>query len=194
MIGMGSLVHIPDAYAAGVANGNMTVTQLEQTTSSNILSRFEIEGIELDQPFKSDVNEYTATIENNVENIKLLAETSNTSSTITVNDQPLTSEPYTVHTGENVFTITVDDGTNIPNIYTLKVIRKQNNNNLLQNILLSQGKLSPAFDPFITSYNVQVSKEVTELNLTPQAIEKKSTILVNNTKVTEKGTTVQIPI
>jgi hypothetical protein len=194
MIGMGSLVNIPDAYAAGGTNGNISVTQLEQTTSSNILSRLEIEGVQLDQPFESNVKEYSAAVENNVESVKLLAEPSDSSSTITVNDQPLTSEPYPVHIGENVFTITVDDGTNISNTYTLKVTRKQNSNNLLQNILLSQGKLSPAFDPSINSYHVQVSNEVAELTVTPQVIEKTSTILVNNTDVTDKGASVQIPV
>jgi hypothetical protein len=194
MIGMGSLVNIPAAYAAGVANGNISITQLEQTNSSNTLSRLEIEGIELDQPFVADVKEYSATLENKVDSVKILAETSNSSSTITVNDQPLTLDPYPVHIGENVFTITVDDGTNIPNTYTLKVTRKQNSNNLLQNILLSQGKLSPTFDPSITSYHVQVSNEVEELTVTPQVIDKTSTILVNNIDVTDKGATVKIPV
>lgn len=194
MIGLGSLVNSQNAHATGVANGNISVTQLAQLTSPITLSKLEIEGVGLDQPFKSNVNTYSATIENNVGSIKLIAETGSQSSTITVNDQPMAKDPYPVRTGENIFTILLDDGASIPNTYTIKVTRKQNNNNLLQDIQLSKGKLSPAFDPSITAYKAQIPNDVAELTVTPKAIKKTSKVFVNNTRVLGKGASIQIPI
>ncbi|WML43462.1 cadherin-like beta sandwich domain-containing protein [Neobacillus sp. PS3-40] len=195
MIGMGAFLYIPaTTYAAGDEFGNNSTTQVEQKTSSNKLSRLELEGIQLNQPFLPEVIDYSATVENNVETIKLLAETDGVNSVLTVNGNPISSMPYPVHTGENVFLITVDDGVNSSNTYTLTVIKKQNSNALLQNILLSKGELSPAFDPEISSYNVHVPNEVDMLGITPLPYEKTSSIMVKNTLTSDTGTSVQIPV
>jgi hypothetical protein len=199
MLCIGSFTYMPTAYAYASVDGkeNTSTPQEELNTPSNSLSRLEIDGVQLDQTFSSNVTKYTATVENDVQNITLLVKSDNTNSVITVNGKPVTSGTsalYPIQTGDNTFLITVDDDTNSPNTYTLTVTRKQSNNNFLQDIKISKGELSPKFNSSVTAYNVQVANEVDAITVTPEAIEKVSSIKVNDSLFKDKGISVQLPV
>ncbi|MEH7414853.1 cadherin-like beta sandwich domain-containing protein [Neobacillus drentensis] len=190
ILGFGTSYNLPTAYA------EETVTQVSQTT--NTLAKLEIEGIKLDKDFSAEINQYSATVENETNSIQLLAEGSNESSIISINDKNITSgtaEEYALQTGQNIFLITVkDSSTNLTNTYTLTVNRKQNSNNQLKNLNLSTGKLSPAFSSSVTEYNVQLPNAAQTLTVLPTAIEKTAVVEVNGAEVTEKGVPVNIPV
>ncbi|MDP4155491.1 MAG: cadherin-like beta sandwich domain-containing protein, partial [Bacillota bacterium] len=93
---------------------------------------------------------------------------------------------------DNQIAIKVDDGVNAANTYNLTITRKKSSNNLLQDIQLSNGELSPKFDAAVTSYSVQVANEVNEITVSPVAAENTASILVNDSPVTDKGVSVQL--
>ncbi|MDP4085512.1 MAG: cadherin-like beta sandwich domain-containing protein [Bacillota bacterium] len=194
MLGAGSSLYIPAAYAAD--NGNPPL-QSVQDTSANLLSRLEIDGIQFDQSFSQLTSQYTATVENNIDNIHLLAGTDDNQITIMMNGKAVTNgeaTPYQLQTGENIFIITVDDGKNTPNTYTVTVNRKQNNNNLLKSLLLSKGKLTPTFDSKVTEYQIHETNDVKSLMITAESAEKTSVVMVNNKLVTNNQISVPIPV
>ncbi|MDP4107892.1 MAG: cadherin-like beta sandwich domain-containing protein, partial [Bacillota bacterium] len=195
MFGMGA-PSLPSVYASGEDNTSQVSVQNEQKAPVNVLSNLEIEGTTLDQTFLPDLYKYTATVENNVQSITLLASSVDEKAaiTITVNGQTVEdpTKPILLQTGDNQIAIKVDDGVNAANTYNLTITRKKSSNNLLQDIQLSNGELSPKFDAAVTSYSVQVANEVNEITVSPVAAENTASILVNDSPVTDKGVSVQL--
>ncbi|WP_040204644.1 cadherin-like beta sandwich domain-containing protein [Neobacillus jeddahensis] len=189
MVGMGTITYVPPAFAE-------SSVPIQEDQSINTLSKLEMEGIKLDKDFSADVKEYSATVENNMESINLLVESSNQDAVITINGESVTSETagtLPLQTGENIFLITVKDGSHSENTYTLTVIRKESANNFLQSLKLSAGVLSPAFSAAVTNYTVQLTSETKALTVTPIAAEKMATVEVNGLSVKTEGVSVNIP-
>ncbi|WP_413301738.1 cadherin-like beta sandwich domain-containing protein [Bacillus sp. 1P10SD] len=190
MVGMGNYSYIPIAYAES------TVPE-QANQSENTLSLLEIEGIKLDYDFTADVKEYSTTVENETKEINLLVESNNPDARITINDKSIKSgvaSTFSLQTGENKFLITVSESTHQLNTYTLTVTRKQNGNNLLQNLELSTGKLSPNFSSEINNYSIEVANNIASLTVTPTSVEPTSTIQVNGTNLKEGSISVDLPI
>ncbi|CAH2713400.1 hypothetical protein BACCIP111895_00535 [Neobacillus rhizosphaerae] len=191
MLGMVSGSYIPTAYAES------NTTAVQENLESNTLANLEIDEIKLDQTFTSEVKEYSATVGNDVPDIQLQVESSNPESSILINGQSVTSGTtgtYSLQTGKNTFLITVSDGSNTANTYILTITRKQNANNLLQNIKLSTGELSPIFSSTKTEYTVQVTNDADAIKITPTRIEKTATIKINNTLAKGEGVSVELPV
>ncbi len=191
LVWVGAESSIPSAYA----ETNPTTVQENQLAST--LSKLEIEGMELDQKFTENLFEYTATVGNEIENINLLVDSSNTDSSITINGQEIvngTTGTYALQTGENKFILSVNNGTGSSNTYTLTVIREKNANNFLQSIELSKGELSPKFSTEVNDYKVNVPNEVPAITVKPTAIEATSTIKVNSTIAGKDGVDVSLPV
>lgn len=194
LIGVGSSLYIPSAYAAD--NGTPPA-QIVQNTSANTLSRLEMDGVQLNQAFSPELSQYSATVENSIDKINLLLETNDHQTTISVNGQPVVnggSTSFQLQTGENAFIITVDDGKNTPNTYSLTITRKENSNNLLKSLTLSKGDLSPAFNPATTAYNVHVTNDVDSLFITADPAEKTSLVTVNKQLESDKRISVPISV
>ncbi|PLS02831.1 cadherin-like beta sandwich domain-containing protein [Neobacillus cucumis] len=190
ILSLGTGYNLPTVYA------EETVSQVSQT--SNQLAKLEIEGVKLDQDFSADLNQYSATVDNDTDTIQILVEGSNANSIISINNKTVTSDTadsYSLQTGQNIFLISVkDSSTNQVNTYTLTVTRKQNSNNLLKDIKLSTGKLSTNFSPSVTEYSVQLPNATQTITVLPTAVEKTAVIEVNGADVAEKGVPVNIPV
>ncbi|MBV7503998.1 cadherin-like beta sandwich domain-containing protein [Bacillus sp. sid0103] len=191
LVWMGVGSYIPTAYA----ETNTATVQENQNEST--LSRVEIEGVELDQKFASNLYEYSASVDNEVDTVKLLVESTNTDESITINGQTVisgTAGTYTLQTGENKFIISVNNGSNSSTTYTLTISREKNANNLLQNIELSKGELSPKFSSIVTDYNVNVPNEVPTIKIKSIAMEKTSAIKVNGILAMKDGVEVKVSV
>jgi Cadherin-like beta sandwich domain len=191
MVWMGVGTYIPTAYA------ETNTSPVQEDQQEGKLSKIELEGIKLDQLFSADSKEYSATVKNEVQSIKLLVESSNPDSSITINGQTVISGvvgAYSLQTGENKFIISVDNGSNSTNTYTLTIMREENDHNLLQSIILSKGQLSPNFSSTGTDYKVVVPNDVPVITIKPTSVETTSTIKVNETIVTKDGAAVELPV
>jgi hypothetical protein len=192
MFGMGA-PSLPSVYASD--NTAQVSDQSEQKAPVNVLSNLEIEGTKLDQTFLPNLYNYTATVENNVQSITLLASSVDENAKITItNGQTVEdpSKPIPLQTGDNQIAIKVDDSVNTANTYKITITRKKSSNNLLQDLQLSNGELSPKFDAAVPSYSVQVANNANEITVSPVAAENTASILVNDTPATDKGVSVQL--
>lgn len=196
MVGVGAFAYMPAPIMAMEKQ-----TELSSTTSdvqqTNTLSKLEVDGIQLNQDLSPGVYEYSAIVDNSIQSISLNVESNNPDAIITVNDQTVTNGnvgPLPLQTGDNKFLITVDDKIHTPNTYTLTITRKQNVNNLLQNITLSKGELSPKFSSDITEYKVDVANEVDSLTVSPQAFDNTESIKINGSVWKNDGISVQLPV
>ena len=188
---------IPSALAATDEGSSATESNNGQNQSNLLLSKLEIEGIQLDEALSPDLFNYSATVENDVKEISLIVESENPEAAIAINGETpknIDTHTYSLQTGENKFTIALNDGIHPTSTYTLTVTRKQNSDNTLKGITLSKGELSPKFDPTVMDYSVQVGNEVEGLTISAKAAEDASTIEINNTPLNEDGTTIQLPI
>ncbi|WP_223595060.1 cadherin-like beta sandwich domain-containing protein [Neobacillus bataviensis] len=186
LVSLGTVSYIPTASAESIA-------QVE----ANSLSMLEIKGIALDKDFSAEIFEYTATVANDVNTITLHAESADPASSISINGKALAEGnevAFNLQTGENTFTFTVNDGVHTTKTYTLTVTREQNDNNLLKDIKLSTGKLSPAFSSMIADYNIDVTNVVSAITVTASAIESTSVISVNGAAMNEAGIQIELPV
>lgn len=191
MVWMGVGSYIPSAYA------ETNTAPVQENQPETTLSKLEIEGIELNQKFAADLYEYAATVGNEIETMKLLVESTNPESSITINGQAVISGAagtYSLQTGENKFIISVNNDSGIATTYTLTITREKNANNFLQNIELSKGELSPKFSSAVTDYKVKVPNEVPEVTIKPTAIGTTSTIKVDGSLVVKDGFSVTLPV
>lgn len=119
MAGM-SLVHFtPVVYAE-----TTETTQQPQTASA--LTKLEFAGVKLDKEFSADVKEYSASVVNEVETIKMLVEGNESASAITINGQSVlsgTPAVFSLQSGENIFQIIVYDANHAEATYTVHVTR-----------------------------------------------------------------------
>lgn len=130
LVGMSSVSPGLAAHAADVQVTHETAQETEQA-ALNELSQLEIDGVQLGQTFSPGLKQYTATVKNSMDTIKLLVKSDHENSVITVNDKPVVSGETThlsVQTGKNTFTIKVDDKVHAVSTYTLTVTREKNSN------------------------------------------------------------------
>ncbi|MED3563369.1 cadherin-like beta sandwich domain-containing protein [Bacillus xiapuensis] len=199
LVSIGSISYIPSTYAATtdqttVTTGQTTVTTISEEQNNNTLSKLEINGVSINPSFSSDRKEYSAIVENDIQQISLKLVSDNPKASISINGQLAGDKPLALKTGTNLFAISVSDGTYPQNTYTLTVTRKQNNNNQLKNIKLSNGELSPKFDSAILNYNIKVPYETASLKIMPEAMEETSTMQINNKMYEDGGFSVKLPV
>ncbi|PGT84686.1 cadherin-like beta sandwich domain-containing protein [Bacillus sp. AFS040349] len=162
--------------------------------NSTKLSALEIVEFKLDQPFSSDIGEYTATVSNEMKTMNILLNTETEGAVVAINGEEVESNKqlaYSLETGENVFAISITNDSEVSS-YSLTVVREQNDNSSLSNLTLSEGKIN--FSSAVKSYSVDVANAVRSLIVTPTTAVGTSTVNVNGTKVdSNKGVSINLP-
>jgi len=149
------------------------------TTASDVatLDELSLSGVTLDPVFASDDLEYTADVANDVDSTSLTVETTDSGAEIAVevNSVPVNAaDPIALDVGETVIEIivTAEDGL-ASQTYTVTVTRAAppppSDDATLSALSLSEGELSPAFDPGTPDYTASVSSEVESVVVTPTA-------------------------
>lgn len=191
VVSAGTYMYVPSSFADTITNINDS-----QIESANQLKNLEIDGVKLDKAFSANVLGYRATVENEVKKV-VLHITVNGDEVISINGNKVedpTNVTLNVNSGDNIFSIVVDDGVNTPNTYVLSIFRKLSSNNLLQNIKLSNGKLSKAFDASITEYEAEIPNKVALLTLTPEVSDATETVRVNGKLLNQGSASVKLPV
>ncbi len=155
--------------------------------------------------FSSNTTEYTANVENKVDSITVTPIAADNSATIKVNGIPVTSGSASgsigLNIGPNAINVTIITENGLSKTYNISVIRKEADTptpELSSDATLSSlecdGKLSPAFDPAITTYTTSVSiTELTEFYVAPFTNDSNATVMVNGI-LCDRGGSVPISI
>jgi hypothetical protein len=127
--------------------------------------------------------------------MSLLLDTLVEGSLLEVNGEEVTSLEqlsYSLKTGENIFTISVTNDSEVTT-YTLTIFRALNDNSSLSNLTLSSGKLT--FSPTVTSYAVDVENSISSIHLKPETAVNTSSVSVNGVSVdTIAGYSIELPV
>lgn len=184
----------------GLANISMCPThyvraeEREISKSAPQLKTMEVQEFKLNQVFSPDETMYTATVTNEIKNMTLLVTAMEKSTAIHVNGHAVSSGErinLPLESGENIFTITVSNESEV-RTYTITVIRVEKTNNLLADLSLSAGAIK--FNSNVTKYSIQVDNHIKQLTIKPKAAIDTSTIKINGKTVTAEGYVVALPI
>ena len=139
--------------------------------------------------FASTTTSYAASVPNSVTDITETPTFTDENATTSVNGTLVTSGTASGNipllVGPNTITtiVTAQDGTTI-DTYTVVVSRAPSSIATLANLTISQGTLSPAFDPATTGYTASLPDSVTGITRkTPTFTDPNATITVNGTPV-----------
>ncbi|WP_322907877.1 Ig-like domain-containing protein [Paenibacillus sp. SGZ-1009] len=177
----GNVVYTANAITANVTlSGTVNVNFL--STNAN-LSAVQLSAGVLIPTFIPAQTSYLASVQNDVYDITVTPTTSDSNATVRVNGNMVpsgsASAPISLQTGTN--TVTVDviaaDG-QTRQTYTIQVIREPNKDARLQALIGSSAALTPAFDPAITQYTVNVDSSVDRYSVQADVYNPLSTVTV----------------
>jgi uncharacterized repeat protein (TIGR02543 family) len=135
------------------------------TVSSGILS----------PSFNPTTTGYTVNVPNSATSINVTATANHSAATVSVNGG-------TLNVGANTVTVTVTAENGTTKDYTLTVNRASSTASIdanLKSLTVSAGSLTPAFGANTTSYTVDVSSDVTSINVTGEANHSAATVSGN---------------
>ncbi len=173
-------------YTANVLNENIT---LSQTANVNFLSNdASLSSLQLSEGalipiFTPAQTSYMASVQNDVYRISFTPTTVDSNATIRINGNTvqsgLASAPIELQTGTNTVTIEVlaADG-QTRKTYTIQVMREPNKDARLKALNGTPTAFTPAFDPAITTYTVNVANNVEQYSVQADVYNSLSTLTV----------------
>lgn len=134
--------------------------------------------------FNKGIYEYTSTVDNTVNSIGVKPVAEDINATITVNGKSVPSgatSPYiSLDEGGNVINVKVKDTKGNSNTYILNVTRRYSKDNVnLSSLSVTDGTMSPKFDPETYLYSVKVARNIEKVRVLFSAQNDKTKIIVN---------------
>jgi gliding motility-associated-like protein len=194
-----NLIPVTVTAEDGTATQTYNVTVTRATSSNADLSSLTLSAGTLNPVFASGTINYTASVANAVASITLTPTAAGPGATIKVNNVAVASgaasAPIVLNVGANAITVTTlaEDGVS-NKTYTVAVTRAISSNANLASLGLSQGTLSPVFNPATTFYTADVVNATTNITVTPTVADPTATVTVNGTTVTSGTASGPIPV
>lgn len=163
---------------------NVQVIRTEAFRSSQLKSLKLSKGT-LNPAFNKGIYDYTATVENTVTSITVTPVAEDSNATITVNDKKLPSgatSPYiNLDEGGNIINVEVTDSKGDSSTYTINVTRRYGKDNVnLSSLSVTDGTMSPKFDPETYLYSVKVARNIEKVRIKFTAQNDKATIKIGD--------------
>ena len=171
----------------GTTTKTYTVT-VNVASSNASLSNLVLSTGALTPAFATGTTSYTQSVANTVTSLTVTPTVADPTATVTVNGTPVesgsASSSISLTVGNNTIktVVTAQDGITTK-AYTVTVTRAPSSNADLNNLVLSTGALTPAFDTGTTIYTQSVSGTITSLTVTPTVADTTATVTVNGTPV-----------
>ena len=169
----------------------ITLTRAASLSDNADLGGLTISSGTLSPQFSSSDITYTASVDNSVTQVTVTPTASDSSATITVNGNTVTSGIGYILTGLTVgepntvtVIVTAQDSTTKTYIITLTRAASLSDNADLGGLTISSGTLSPQFSSSDITYTASVDNSVTQVTVTPTASDSSATITVNGNTVT----------
>lgn len=135
--------------------------------------------------FNKGIYEYSATVENGVTSIGVTPKAEDANATVTVNGKKVPSgatSPYiNLDEGGNVINVKVTDAKGNSNTYVLNIVRRYSKDNVnLSGLSVTDGTMSPKFDPETYLYSVKVARNIEKVRVLFSSQNDKAKIKINN--------------
>ena len=154
----------------------VTVTREEPGVSSDAdLRMLELSAGTLSPDFDPAVTTYTANVENAVSEVTVTAPASHSSASVAQDP----GNPVALDVGDTPITVTVTAQDGTTKAYTVTVTRSLpglSSDADLGDLSLSDGELSPDFDPAVTTYTANVENAVSEVTVTAPASHSSASV------------------
>jgi glucan-binding YG repeat protein len=166
----------------------IVVTRTEATRSSQLTSLKLTSGT-LSPTFNSGIYKYTATVANTVNSIGIKPVAEDTTATITIDGDEVpsgaTSTYISLDEGTNVINVIVTDTNDDSETYVLTITRKYTESNSnLSSLSVTDGTMSPVFDPDTYLYSVEVDRSVEKVKINFTGENDGITIEIDDTEYT----------
>ena len=166
-----------------VSTYTVAVTRTPKNRSS-YLSALTLSSGSLNPGFNKELLEYSVTVENSVTSIYVTPTAEDANATIKVNDKKVSSgvpsKYINLDEGANKITIKVTDDKDNSSTYILNVSRRYGKDNVnLSSLSLTEGKLSPKFDPETYAYSATVDRGVDKVRVKFTCQNDKAKITIN---------------
>ena len=163
---------------------NVVVTRTEQFRSS-ALTGLRLTSGTLSPTFNKGIYEYTAIVENSVTSIGVTPTAEDKNATIKVNGKVIPSgatSPYiSLDEGGNVINVEVTDTKDNTSTYIINITRRYPKNNVnLSSLTVTDGKLSPIFDPETYLYSVKVDRNIDTVRVKFTTQNDKAKVKIND--------------
>ena len=161
----------------------VNVTRTELFRSAQLASLGLTQGT-LTPGFNKGVYEYTATVDNGTTSIGVTPKAEDATATITVNGKKVPSgatSPYiNLDEGGNVINVKVTDTKGNSNTYIINVTRRYSKDNVnLSSLSVTDGTMSPKFDPETYLYSVKVARNIEKVRILFSSQNDKAKIKIN---------------
>lgn len=177
-------VATPEASTTYVIN----VTRTAAFRSAN-LSGLVLSSGTLNPAFNKEVYTYSTIVDNKISSITVKPTAEDPASTIKVNDIKVpsgaTSGYINLDEGGNIITITVTDTKGVTNTYTITVTRRYSASNVnLSSLSITDGTMTPKFDPEIYAYSVKVARNIEKVRVLFTVQNDKAKVKINGKEYT----------
>ena len=161
----------------------VNVVKAEKFRSAN-LSALTLSSGTLNPAFNKEIYDYTAIVENTVSSITVTATAEDPASTIRINDKKIPSGAASgyinLNEGGNLISVTVTDTNGITNTYTINITRRYSKENVnLSSLSVTDGTMSPRFDPETYLYTVKIAKNIERVRVKFASQNDKAKIKIN---------------
>ncbi|MGE5701661.1 MAG: cadherin-like beta sandwich domain-containing protein, partial [Clostridia bacterium] len=148
---------------------------------------------DLTPSFSPGVTSYKQKVGNSVTTTKVTALAYDAQATITINGEPvdsgMESSPIRLEVGDNLISVIVTGAAGETQTYTITIAREGSLviPAALDDLKVTEGELSPAFDPETHHYTVEVEHEIDRIGVIATANQPQAIVEINGEKV-ESGT------
>ncbi len=166
----------------------INVTRTALFRSSNLTALTLTSGT-LTPAFNKGIYEYSATVNNNITSVGVTPTAEDVNATITVNGKKVPSgatSPYiSLDEGGNVINVKVTDAKGNSSTYVLNVTRRYSKDNVnLASLSVTDGTMSPKFDPETYLYSVKVARNIEKVRILYTSQNDKAKIKINGKEYT----------
>ncbi|NRT74147.1 cadherin-like beta sandwich domain-containing protein [Clostridium beijerinckii] len=167
---------------------NIEVTRTALFRSSQLTGLTLTSGT-LTPAFNKGVYEYSGTVDNSITSIGVTPTAEDVNATITVNGKKVPSgatSPYiSLDEGGNTINVKVTDSKGNSNTYVLNITRRYPKDNVnLASLSVTDGKMSPKFDPETYLYSVKVARNIEKVRVMYTSQNDKAKIKINGKEYT----------
>lgn len=172
----------------------ITSTYTVNVTRTELFRSAQLKALALTQgtltpTFNKGVYEYTATVDNGVSSIGVTPTSEDATATITVNGKKVpsgaTSSYINLDEGGNIINVKVTDSKGNSNTYVLNITRRYSKENVnLGSLSVTDGIMSPKFDPETYLYSVKVARNIEKVRVLFSSQNDKAKIKINGKEYT----------